>query len=104
MPLTNSLITTICLSASSINNQACTHALDAAAQQTSTTHNADLVETYVRKQAGDDINAGLGVGVYGYRMYRTKAVTYKVPKTGLWEAINIQIGEQKSTLGFVWKF
>lgn len=98
MPLTASLITAACLTATNINNQACNKALDASSQQTGFRNTSDKLEAYVIRSSGEAVEAIVIAGTYSYKTYRNRSVTFKLFN------FRCQLGLDNSNLGVTWSF
>lgn len=106
------IIASMCSSNQSIDQNACSHFLEASAKQTQIYQYSDKAEDYFKIKAKNETNALLGskaediVGgtYFVYKSYKNKSIDIKLPNMGLCNTINTHVGQDNNSLNFGWNF
>lgn len=113
MPLMTALISMACSSAYQNHQDACSKFLEASSKQIGLFQTDERVENYYTLQAKEAASNTLGTGgtdavggsAYIYKVYRNKAVDFKLPNLGLADSISnhVDFNNYSYTLNLTWK-
>lgn len=112
MFLTPLMISTLCSSAYPNHQDACGKFLEASERSTPVYAYDDKIENYYTAEANNIVKDNLGTvgsdavgGVgYTYKVYKNKAVEFKLPNLGLCDSASNRINTNSYTLNLSWKF
>jgi hypothetical protein len=113
MPLTSWLIQVACQNTYQNHMDACTNALQASTKQIGLLDTDSKIENYYTVKTKDFIANSTGSAAidvaggtyYVYKVYRNKAIDFKLPNMGIADSISnrIDLNSYSYTLNFSWK-
>lgn len=111
MPLMSWAIQLACQNAYSNHTDACNHALEAGSKQIGLFQTDEKVENYYTLQAKETATSTFGTGAtdivggtaYFYKVYRNKAIDFKLPTLGLADSASNHITTNSYSINLSWK-
>lgn len=90
---------------------ACTHAMEAATKQIQLYQYEEKTENYLMTYAQNTADHSLGktaedVGggtVYGYKVYRNKSITFRLPNMGVCDTLSNNVTLDSYSINLTWK-
>lgn len=112
MFLTPLMISAICSSAYPNHEDACAKFLEASERSTPIYSYDDKIENYYTSEANNVVKDSLGtIGTdfvggagYSYKVYKNKAIDFRLPTLGLCDRASNHIDTNSYTLNLTWKF
>lgn len=105
-------ISMACSSNTSVDQNACNKFLEASAKSTQVYQNEEKTENYFRVMAtdkadnyfGKDVEKVGGGAYFGYKVYRDKAVDFKLPNMGLCDTLSNRVTPNSYSINIKWNF